>query len=159
MVFDKIAQEEAEKQFQKVQASWLKEEAQRIELLKKVYKEREEAVNLKSNFLNKNQIKFLEHLNEQDKLSIVKEREELEREIKKHMENIERAKSENFNRKKNHQNDLLYQISEKEKIKNKEIHDRALEERTAKLLEMEYLRKIEEYKHLQLKKVILLNKK
>lgn len=48
MVFDKIAQEEAEKQFQKVQAVWLKEEAERIELLKQVYKEREEAVNRKS---------------------------------------------------------------------------------------------------------------
>lgn len=93
-------------------------------------------------------------MNEQEKLSIVKEREELEREIKKHMENIEKAKTQNFSRKKNHQNDLLYQISEKEKLKNKESHDRALEERTAKLLEIEYLKKIEDYKYLQLKKVI-----
>ncbi len=94
-------------------------------------------------------------MNEQEKLSIVKEREELEREIKKHMENIEKAKLEKFNRKKNHQNDLLYQITEKDKLKNKEIHDRALEERTAKMLELEYLRKIEDYKQLQLKKVNL----
>lgn len=93
-------------------------------------------------------------MNEQEKLLIVKEREELEKEIKKHMENIEKAKTENFNRKKSHQNDLLYQISEKEKFKNKEVHDRALEERTAKLLEMEYLKKIEDYKQLQFKKVI-----
>jgi len=51
LVFDKIAQEEAEKQFQKVQATWIKQEAERIELLKQVYSEREEAVNHKSNFL------------------------------------------------------------------------------------------------------------
>ena len=52
MIFDKIAQEEAEKQFQKVQAIWIKEEAERIELLKQVYKEREEAVSLKSKKFN-----------------------------------------------------------------------------------------------------------
>lgn len=51
LVFDKIAQEEAEKQFQKVQSIWMKEEAERIELLKQVYKEREEAVNHKSKFI------------------------------------------------------------------------------------------------------------
>lgn len=51
MVFDKIAQEEAEKQFQKIQSVWMKEEAERIELLKKVYKDREDAVNHKSNIV------------------------------------------------------------------------------------------------------------
>ncbi len=51
LVYDKIAQEEAEKQFQKVQSIWMKEEAERIELLKQVYKEREEAVMHKSIFL------------------------------------------------------------------------------------------------------------
>jgi hypothetical protein len=48
MIFDKIAQEEQDKQFLKVQANWIKEENERIELLKKVYKNREEAVRLKS---------------------------------------------------------------------------------------------------------------
>jgi len=97
-------------------------------------------------------------LNEQEKHSIWVEREELEREIKKHIEYLEKAKGEKFNKKKSHQNDLLYQITEKEKLKNKEIHDRALEERTGKLLEIEYLRKIDDYKQLQLKKVIFFYK-
>ena len=44
------------------------------------------------------------------------------------------------------QSDLIYQINEKEKTKNRENHDKLLEERTAKLLEAEYLRKIEQYK-------------
>lgn len=55
IVYDKIAQQEADKQFQKLQSTWLKEESERIELLKKVYKEREEAINYKSilrNYLN-----------------------------------------------------------------------------------------------------------
>jgi len=92
-------------------------------------------------------------LNEQEKLNILKEREELEKEIKNYMEQFEKKKNDTFNKKKGHQNDLLYQISEKEKFKNKELHDRALEERSAKILEMEYLKKIEDYKQLQNKKV------
>lgn len=48
MIYDKIAQEEQDKQFQKIQAIWIKEENERIELLKKVYKNREEAIKLKS---------------------------------------------------------------------------------------------------------------
>lgn len=48
MIYDKIAQEEQDKQFQKIQAIWIKEENERIELLKKVYKNREEAIRHKS---------------------------------------------------------------------------------------------------------------
>jgi len=46
---DKLAQIEADKQWQRTQEQWMKEEAARIELLKQVYKEREEAVKNKSN--------------------------------------------------------------------------------------------------------------
>jgi hypothetical protein len=51
IIFDKISQEEQDKQFQKVQANWIKEENERIELLKKVYNNREEAVRLKSKLI------------------------------------------------------------------------------------------------------------
>jgi len=47
---DKLAQIEADKQFNKDQEQWMKEEGARIELLKKVYKEREEAIKLKKKF-------------------------------------------------------------------------------------------------------------
>lgn len=50
LMIDKIAQSEADKQWFKIQNVWIKEEAERIELLKKVYKEREEAVYYKSRF-------------------------------------------------------------------------------------------------------------
>ena len=73
------------------------------------------------------------------------------------METVERITNEKFNKKKNHQGDLLYQISEKEKLKNKEVHEKLLEERSAKLLELEYQKKIEDYKQLQLRKVNILN--
>lgn len=47
---DKLAQIEADKQWQRTQEQWMKEEAARIELLRQVYKEREEAVRNKSKY-------------------------------------------------------------------------------------------------------------
>jgi hypothetical protein len=52
---DKLAQIEADKQWAKTQDVWMKEEAARIDLLKKVYKEREEALKYKS--INKSKIR------------------------------------------------------------------------------------------------------
>ena len=43
---DKIAQEEADKEYKKEQEEWFKEDQKRIQLLKDVYKEREEALKL-----------------------------------------------------------------------------------------------------------------
>lgn len=47
--FDKIVQIDEDKQWQKTQEVWMKEEQARIDLLRSVYKEREEAIILKSN--------------------------------------------------------------------------------------------------------------
>lgn len=69
------------------------------------------------------------------------------------MENMERIKKEKFEKKKSNQNDLIYQISEKERMRCKDNHDKFLEERTAKILEAEYLKKIEDYKQIQNRKV------
>ena len=46
--FDKIAEIEADKQWQKTKEVWMREEQARIDLLRSVYKEREEAVKFKS---------------------------------------------------------------------------------------------------------------
>lgn len=72
---------------------------------------------------------------------------------------MERIKKEKFSIKKSNQNDLIYQIGEKDKMKNRDNHDKLLEERTAKLLEADYVRKIEQYKIIQSRKVrnILIN--
>lgn len=99
-------------------------------------------------------ITFIESINEEEKKGILKEREDLENEIKKYIENVEKAKNDQYSKKKCHQNDLLYQISEKQKFRQKENHDKFLEERTAKLLELEYQKKIDDYKQMQLKKVL-----
>ena len=50
---DKIAEEEAEKQYQKEQKQWLKEQAARIELMKDVYKSRAEEIMRKKNLEEK----------------------------------------------------------------------------------------------------------
>ncbi len=48
--FDKIAHLEEEKQWKKISDMWELEEKARIDLLRSVYKEREEALLLKSKF-------------------------------------------------------------------------------------------------------------
>jgi len=45
---DRLTQIEADKQWQRTQEQWMKEEDARIQLLKQVYKEREDAVKYKS---------------------------------------------------------------------------------------------------------------
>jgi hypothetical protein len=45
---DKLSQIEADKQWAKTQETWMREENARIELMRKVYKEREDALKYKS---------------------------------------------------------------------------------------------------------------
>ena len=66
---DKLADEERERQYQKEQNQWLKEQAARIELMKEVYKSRAEEIMRKKN------------LEEKEKQELIKEREILDKEI------------------------------------------------------------------------------
>ena len=108
---DKIAQDEADRDYKKKQEQWMKEEAKRIELLKQVYKEREKSVMYKKN------------LREEEKKQIAKERDILDNEILQYNKKIEEINREAAQRRKEHQNELLYQISEKENQKLKELQD------------------------------------
>lgn len=47
--FDRLAHIEQEKQWQKTQEVWIREEQARIDLLRSVYRDREEALKYKSN--------------------------------------------------------------------------------------------------------------
>ena len=71
---DKLADEEREKQYEKEQKQWLKEQAARIELMKEVYKSRAEEIMRKKN------------LEEKEKEELIKEREILDKEIDKYNE-------------------------------------------------------------------------
>ena len=138
---DKIAQEEADRDYQKKQEQWLKDEAKRIELLKQVYKEREKSVLYKKT------------LKEEEKKQIEKERAILDNEIIQYNQKIAEIKREDAKRRKEHQSELIYQISEKENQKLKELQDKRYEERAAQLWEMEYQKKINQQREIHLKKL------
>ena len=138
---DKLAQEEADKAYQKEKEEWLKEEAKRIQLLKDVYKDRERAV------------LYHKQLREDEKGQILKEREILDEEIRKYNQMVEEINRQEALRRKTHQGELKYQINEKDNMRRKEQQDKLYEERAAQLWEMEYQKKIDEQKALHLQRL------
>lgn len=77
----------------------------------------------------------------------------LDAEIKRYNERLEEIKREGSRIRKSHQGELLYQISEKEHMRRRELQDKLYEERAAQLWEMEYQKKINEQKEIHLKKL------
>ena len=131
---DKIAQAEADREYKKEQEKWRQEDQKRIELLKDVYKGREEA------------LIYQKKLKEEEKNSIAQERIILDNEINEYYDKMEEINKAEANKRKQHQNQLLYQIKEKEDLRKKERQDIKYEERAAQLWEKEYLDKINEQK-------------
>ena len=131
---DKIAQAEADREYKKEQEKWRQEDQKRIELLKNVYKGREEA------------LIYQKKLKEEEKNSIAQERTILDNEINEYYDKMEEINKAEANKRKQHQNQLLYQIKEKEDLRKKERQDIKYEERAAQLWEKEYLDKINEQK-------------
>lgn len=66
--------------------------------------------------------------------------------IKEYNRKLEELRLKQATQRKSHQNDLLYQMNEKERLREKELHEKILQERAAKLWEMEYNKKIQEKK-------------
>ena len=131
---DKIAQAKADREYKKEQEKWRQEDQKRIELLKDVYKGREEA------------LIYQKKLKEEEKNSIAQERTILDNEINEYYDKMEEINKAEANKRKQHQNQLLYQIKEKEDLRKKERQDIKYEERAAQLWEKEYLDKINEQK-------------
>ncbi len=92
-------------------------------------------------------------MKEEEIQKIIKEREELDKEIKNYQVACEKIKEEDLVRRKKHQDDLKYQMAEKEKQRQKDVQDKLYEERAAKLWEMEYQKKIGEQRILHKQKV------
>ena len=133
---DKIAQEEADRAYKKEQEEWMKEDAKRIALLKDVYKGREEA------------LLYQKRLKEDEKNALLDERKEVDEAINDYYNKIEEINKMEAEKRKAHQNQLLYQIKEKEDLRKRERQDVKYEERAAQLWEMEYQQKINEQKEL-----------
>ena len=141
MWMDKLAQEEADRQYQKEQEKWLKNEAARIELMKQVYADRAQSL------LNK------KNLEEIEKKNILKEREILDNEIKKYNEKVEQLKREERERKVMHQGELKYQMQLKQDNIDKEHQQELYERRMSQLWEKEYQDKLNEQKRLHMERL------
>ena len=144
---DKIAQDEAEQEYKKEQEKWNKEDQKRIELLKDVYKEREKA------------LIYQKKIKEDEKNSIIQERSILDKEIGEYYDKVEEINKAEALKRKQHQNQLLYQIKEKDELRKKERQDIFYEERASKLWEKEYQNKIQEQKELHFRRLKALREK
>ena len=143
---DKIAEEESEKQYQKEQKQWLKEQAARIELMKEVYKSRAEEIMKKKN------------LEEKEKQELIKEREILDKEIDNYNDQYWKLKEDELKKNKEEQDILKYQKQQKINMKNREKQEEMYQKRMAELLEEEYQNKLKALRQIHLQKLEALKK-
>ena len=143
---DKLAEEERERQYQKEQEKWLKEQAARIELMKDVFRDRAEAVMRKKN------------IEEEEKKELIKEREILDREIDNYNDQLYKLRDEELKKNKNEQEILKKQMEQKINQKMREKQEEMYQKRMAELLEMEYQNKLRELRQIHLQKLEALKK-
>ena len=144
---DKIAQDEADREYKKQQDEWMKEDAKRIQLLKDVYKGREEA------------LKYQKMIKEDEKNAIKEDRKQVDKEINEYYDKLEEINKAEALKRKQHQNQLLYQIKEKDDLRKRERQDVLYEERAAQLWEKEYQEKIKEQRALHLQRLKAIREK
>ena len=144
---DKIAQEEADKDYKKQMEDWKKQEDKRIQLLKDVYKGREDAIKYKKQQL------------ENEKNIIKQERKDLDQKVNDYYNYLEEIKKNEAEKRKTHQQQLRYQIQEKERLRKREMQDILYEERAAQLWEQDYQNKINEQRALHLKRLQAIREK
>jgi hypothetical protein len=138
---DKLAQDEADRHYKKEMDEWQKEEDKRIQLLKDVYKGREDALRYKKQQL------------ENEKNLMKQEREELDQKINNYYDYLEQVNKNEAEKRKNHQNQLRYQIQMKDQLRRREMQDVLYEERAAQLWEQDYQNKINEQRALHLQRL------
>ena len=144
---EKLADEERERQYQKEQNQWLKEQAARIELMKEVYKSRAEEIMRKKN------------LEEKEKQELIKEREILDKEIDNYNDQYWKLKEDELKKNKEEQDILKYQMQQKINLKNREKQEEMYQKRMAELLEEEYQNKLKALRQIHLQKLEALKKK
>jgi len=138
---DKLAQDEADRAYKKEMEEWQKEENKRIQLLKDVYKGREDAIKYKKQQL------------ENEKNIIKQERKDLDQKVNDYYNYLEQIKKNEQEKRKNHQNQLRYQIQMKDNLRKREMQDVLYEERAAQLWEQDYQNKINEQRALHLQRL------
>lgn len=113
---------------------WRKEDQARINLLRNVYDNRAQNIDVKQKF--KDEDKWLIE-NEKRAIAAEIERQNREHEEKMTQQQLYRAK---------HQGDILMQINERDRQKRRDLQEKMYEERAAKLAEIQYVKKIDNQK-------------
>ena len=104
-------------------------------------------------------MKYQKQLKEEEKNSIANDRKVLDEEINQYYDKLEEINKAEALKRKQHQNQLLYQIKEKEDLRKKERQDVLYEERAAQLWEKEYQEKIREQRALHLQRLKAIREK
>ena len=131
-MIERAAKEENDRQWERAEAKWQAQEGARIALLRDVYEARAREIDAK-------RVRELE-----EKKREIAEKERIESEVRKAEEVDEMRKQALRMTKVSHQEDVKWQITDKERQKQQEVQDEMYEVRAMKLAELEYKRKIEE---------------
>jgi len=138
---DMLLKEQNDIQLKKQQEKWEREENARIELMKAVYKNREEALYHKK------------HLDDMELDVKELEKKDVRQRVADYAEEEKRKELEEIMRNKSHQNEVLWQINEKNEQKRRSILDDMEEERKKRLVELNYERRIKEEEQIGRQKI------
>lgn len=130
-MIDKLVAEENAKQWEAREKQWDREDQARVNLLKNVYANREQDIELKKKL--KDEAKWMKQY----------ERQNMEAEVERQNKAYEDQMIKTSMMKKMHQTDVLRQVGERDRTMRRELQEIMYEERAAKLAELEYQRRIQ----------------
>ena len=104
-------------------------------------------------------MKYQKKIREDEKNAIIEDRKQVDKEIDDYYNKLEEINKAEAVKRKQHQNQLLYQIKEKDDLRKRERQDVLYEERAAQLWEKEYQEKINEQKALHIKRLMAIREK
>ena len=81
------------------------------------------------------------------------ERKDLDQKVNDYYNYLEQIKKNEAEKRKNHQNQLRYQMEEKDRLRKREMQDILYEERAAQLWEQDYQNKINEQRALHFQRL------
>ena len=113
---------------------WRREEQARVNLMKNVYDQRLQTVELKKK------------LKDEEDWLLNNEKQRLETELERQNREAEERKMREALTRKNYQVDVLRQVNERDREKRRMLQEKMYEERAAKLAEINYVKKIETQK-------------
>ena len=129
-MIDALVENENIKQWEAREAQWRREDQARVNLMKNVYQNREQAIILSQK--QKEEAAWLQKY----------ELDQNEAEVARQNAAHENKAMQKALEKKTHQTDILRQVGERDRTMRRDLQDKMYEERAAKLGEIEYMRRI-----------------